>query len=662
MSFNFNDSPYSFTPGADRLLGPKNMANTPAYTFNAAGSLVQDAVQMSKDQFFYIPNNNPTPSSPPQNAPSIPISVSQPSSTSITVIFNNALVGGNPAPNFSILYGTTTNPTTPYPATRAAPSLGLYVASPTGLTPNTTYYFKSVAMNTAGRIVSAVSEGYTTSSGSGTPPSSAPTIPIVVGAPTDTTITMTFDAAGITGTPTPTFSGLIGTSTSPGAPIVATLVSGTTYEILASGLAPNTDYYFRSVASNGVAPDQVSAASVAIQTAPSSPVVLENLLVMTFLIFQDGVWQINTDGNTACGTLFLTGADAGTIVSGNGSIPTQATSINNLKAWKAQPNAKLIASFGGATANLVAAMTTPQAAIDLVDSIWNSLFGAPSTNPLSWSNAAWAGASPPVFFDGIDLDWEGAVVAGVPLAFQQRWEANSALYETSVGKKYLTMAPQTPNSWLNAPSSSGFTNGNANIPFAFSGSTLGSVSPGFMTSPALLAPVQLASFDFVFAQIYNQSQQYLTSPPGYTEYNPVFTTQMAQWAYLVMSARRRHAANTQLVWAFSSSTAGVTTPVWTTANQAQLNSAINLINPLVSAQLVADGLGPCSATEWSGGIGFWTSPTGQVAAQAAFGLGSAITMANMAGKCTMLYAEAEFPAFDPEWTTPPMSVIDNRAP
>lgn len=265
----FNDAPYSFVNGADRLLGPKNMASSTAYTFNASGSLVQDAVQMNKDQFFYIQNTNPTPSSPPENAPSIPVNVSPPSTTSITVVFNNALVGGSPAPGYSILYGTTPNPTTPYPATKAAPSLGLYVASPTGLIPNTTYYFKSVAMNSAGRTVSAVSAGFTTAAGSGIPPSSAPTVPVVVGTPLDTSITMSFDAAGISGTPPPTFSGLIGTATSPGAPVAATLLSGTTYEIIASGLTPNTTYYFRSVAANGVAPDQVSAPSAPITTAPS---------------------------------------------------------------------------------------------------------------------------------------------------------------------------------------------------------------------------------------------------------------------------------------------------------------------------------------------------------------------------------------------------------
>jgi len=107
---------------------------------------------------------------------------------------------------------------------------------------------------------------------SGAAPSAAPTVPAVSGTPTDTSITVTFDVVGITGTPTPTYSIVYGTTATPVTPFAATLVSGTTWQAIVTGLLASTDYYFKSVATN-TSGTQTSAVSAAISTASVGPVV-----------------------------------------------------------------------------------------------------------------------------------------------------------------------------------------------------------------------------------------------------------------------------------------------------------------------------------------------------------------------------------------------------
>ena len=264
----FTNAPYSYIPGSDRLLGPVNKASSTAYVFNAANSLSQEATEASTSTSFYQLAGSAIP---PTNPPSIPARASAPLSTSITVVFNSTEVTGSPDLAYSVLWGTSTAPTNAAPAVRVSPVLALYTATITGLTPSTIYYFKSVVTNPFGAKISPVSAPIITSGGGGTAPSGPPTVPVVQGSPTSTSITMTFSVAGITGTPTPTYSGLIGTTTTPTGPVTATLVSGTTYQIVASGLTPNVTYYFKSVASNGVSPNATSAVSAGILTPAGPP-------------------------------------------------------------------------------------------------------------------------------------------------------------------------------------------------------------------------------------------------------------------------------------------------------------------------------------------------------------------------------------------------------
>lgn len=257
-------------------LSPNQSIQCVSVASNSAGSK-----QSLPSAVLSTSSGSPTP---PNLPPSVPFTVQgSPPSTSITILLNDAGVVGDPAPTYSFLYGTTTSPTTSAPAVQVFGSL--YVAVITGLTPSTPYYFKSVATNSAGSETSVVSGAITTGTGSGTAPNQAPTVPAVSGTPTSNSITVTFDVAGITGTPTPSFNLLFGPTSPPFAPLIATLVSGTTYTGTATGLSPSTAYYFQSEAQNGISPNAVSAVSAPISTAAATPLAaLKTNVVLPFLL------------------------------------------------------------------------------------------------------------------------------------------------------------------------------------------------------------------------------------------------------------------------------------------------------------------------------------------------------------------------------------------
>lgn len=278
-------------PYTNQVIGGQFIGNTYFATFSASPntnyqcvSFAQNSAGIKKSAPSAILTTLPSSPNAPSSAPSIPQSNQGTiPPTSITVNFNVAGITGNPTPTYSLLYGTTTNPTTPAPATLALGTL--YSATVTGLTAGTTYYFKSVATNASGTQTSPASAGITTSGGTGTAPSGPPTVPAVSGSPTSSSITVNFDVAGITGTPAPQFHALIGTTTTPTTIVSATLVSGTTYQAIATGLSASTNYYFKSVATNGVSPDGVSAVSSAISTAGSTPQPsLKTLVCLPFII------------------------------------------------------------------------------------------------------------------------------------------------------------------------------------------------------------------------------------------------------------------------------------------------------------------------------------------------------------------------------------------
>ena len=63
----WNDTPYSWAPGANRLIAPVNLASSTDYVFNSKNTLVQDAISPSKDVAYYQQKlTNPAPPPPVQ--------------------------------------------------------------------------------------------------------------------------------------------------------------------------------------------------------------------------------------------------------------------------------------------------------------------------------------------------------------------------------------------------------------------------------------------------------------------------------------------------------------------------------------------------------------------------------------------------------------------
>jgi len=212
------------------------------------------------------------PPAAPNKAPTNPAFVTGSASTNaLSVTFDVAGITGNPPPTYSTLYGTTTSPTTPANAVLSTGTI--YRTDLTGLTANTNYYFESVAGNASGVLTSGLSAAFSTLAPPPVGPNVAPTIPAFVpGSANLNVLSVTFDVAGITGEPPPTYSTLYGTTTSPTTPANAVLSTGTIYRTDLTGLSQGTNYYFESVAGNasGVSTSAVSAAfSTLLPTGPN---------------------------------------------------------------------------------------------------------------------------------------------------------------------------------------------------------------------------------------------------------------------------------------------------------------------------------------------------------------------------------------------------------
>jgi len=463
----WNNNPTSYTIGSQRLVNP---ADSTYFTGAASGgqckaSVAPDATQYntggSDDEgFFYQLAPANTSGQPPTSPPTVPALGSDPTQNTINVYVNGGFTGGNPRPVISFLYGTTPNPTTPFPAQNAFGSL--YTGQFTGLTAGTTYYFKSVATNASGQQVSAAAS-YSTSGGGGVAPNPAPTVPAVSGTPTGSSITVQFDVAGVGGTPAPTFGVLVGRTQTPTIFIAAALVSGTTYRATAVGLTAGTTYYFQSVAQNGVSPNAVSATSAGISTGPAPPTeTLQTLCHHTFLVAvppfifvnnpQAGfapinatvTWLLSSDapngaadqtyGDFYCRSVIdptvypYSGASPQTPVPNNttglclDNNANDYTAVSNayLGSVNSQPNTKLIVSLGGffgdvlgmfgpyVVPGVVAGWVTPTSS-GLIDSIANVFYNKSSApNPMGWSRSGWGVQT----WDGLNLDFERIGLGG----------------------------------------------------------------------------------------------------------------------------------------------------------------------------------------------------------------------------------------------------------
>jgi hypothetical protein len=453
-------------------------------------------IQYAKDSSYFVSKSSSNVN-PPNFAPGVPQIASAPGQTSIIgVFFNVAGVTAFPSPVFSFLYGTTNPPTIPAPATLAFGSL--YTGSFTGLTPNTTYYFSSVATNVAGSLRSGVLTLQTPST-TGLPINKAPTVPLV-GTVTSSSIAYTFDAANVIGSPLPTFSIQISTLAliPDNAPtFVATLQSGTTYGGTITGLSPNTTFYIRSMASNGVIPSQYSLATTGILTpaAPAPPPFTTNM-VTTFLIqgprfntaYQTALdYYINVDAigctynptldGTLLGAQIYGSMFAGSLVSGTAT--TQAGMCLADKPYTAPGSAgygtvtdayfastrpsgtRLLTSLGGFNADVLGlfgpANWTPtgfpgtlQRASDVMRSFLSVYCNVSSTtNPLNWTRTG-SGSSWATVFDGLVLDFENIGFGGVPGTSNQYPppQATAPVFPADVNAQPVGTGTAPYNAWI----------------------------------------------------------------------------------------------------------------------------------------------------------------------------------------------------------------------
>jgi len=305
----------------------------------------------------------------PSPAPSIPdtAQIIIPS-TSITVFTNRAGVTGTAPIVYQGLYGTTTTPSIPFNFTNAFGSL--YVATISGLIPNTTYYFVAIANNgVAPEAISAVSPGFVTSGTPGAPPSSAPTVPIVsTPAPSTTSITVSFDVTGITGTPPPGYSASYSTSpTGVFIPITATqsAPSSSIYIATANNLTPGTTYYFQSVASNGTQLNSASSAGISTTALPPLPSLKTNV-VTPFLIQGP---RFGTTAPWPALDYYISGNATGAVYPVGGSAATGQQVYGNMYAGTVGTPGDI--SNGGVP-------PVPYAGACSADQVFNTNFGATS--------------------------------------------------------------------------------------------------------------------------------------------------------------------------------------------------------------------------------------------------------------------------------------------
>jgi hypothetical protein len=404
--------------------------------------------------------------------------------TDTTIDLTTSIVGikpGNPLAQYKFMYGTLPVPVNDpnaisVPITATSTTQAFALPKVTGLNPNTKYYFQGVAFNGVSPDYTCltINSYSTTGSGGNTPPSDPPTIPALSGSPTATTITMTFDTSGISGSPTMAYS--LGFSTTEGGTytyVPALLKTGTLYIGTVTDLTPNSTYYLKSKVSNTFPPDQISAASVPILTAPVPPTPLLQTNVVTPFLLQGprfgstpGAWTaidyyINVGavgatyevgGTTATGQQVFASMYAGTVGdAGNvtGASPpcqyagacvadqpfaalggTGDTDYSSAYLGAVQSNmgssGRVLACWGGFYADILGLFgpykpagypgTAQPTSKEVVRSfLYNYCGVTAATNPLNWVRTNSSGNSGYTFYyDGLILDFEN-VGNGNPL-------------------------------------------------------------------------------------------------------------------------------------------------------------------------------------------------------------------------------------------------------
>ena len=431
----------NFTNSKAMAVGPYGSSAVPLSGFAGFGI---SAVQYAKDTPYFQPFSlfPPTPAPAPPDVFAI-------TATGFTAYFSSAGISGEGTLTYSFLYGLSANETNiPVPAVRASPTLTVYTATITGLSANTRYYIRAVASNISGSSQSAPTEVITLASG-GTAPTGVIGVPTAV-SQTNTSITVSVNATGITGG-NPDVYILYGTTQTPTVPSIVSTVAAGIYTFTVNGLLPSTTYYFQAIASNGVAPDLVSALSAGLTTNanPAPPPALTTNVVAPFLIQGP---RFNTDYTTAldyylnvdavgctlapgatsvAGTQLYGSLFAGSQVSGGASSyagqaqadqpysTTYGTVTDTYFESVGTVNTRRLISWGGYYADILGLFGpyqpsgfpgTNPAVNDVVSSICNIFLNVSAApNPLTWSRTGWG-----TNFDGIVLDFENVGRGGTP--------------------------------------------------------------------------------------------------------------------------------------------------------------------------------------------------------------------------------------------------------
>jgi hypothetical protein len=185
----------------------------------------------------------------PDPGPALPVLVSAGVST-ITASTDVSAVVGVPTPVYSMTYVLSTGGATQQVNTVNTGG-NIWTAYVSSLTANSVYNFDAFASNVYGSRGSGLSV-LSTIGGGGTPPSSAPAVPVQVGAITNQQITIQFNTAGITGTAPLSYYALYGTTSSPTTAVSTTLYSANTQQAIFPLLNSLTNYYFASGVVNPV--------------------------------------------------------------------------------------------------------------------------------------------------------------------------------------------------------------------------------------------------------------------------------------------------------------------------------------------------------------------------------------------------------------------------
>lgn len=599
-----------------------------------------DSLSTTQDNGAYFLDNVGTGVAP-NFAPTAPFSAAPPGNTSITGVYMNvAGVEGVPAPVFYFLFGRT-----PVPEKEEYPtgSFGsLRSVQFTNLDPGTTYYIQSVAENINGTVKSDVT------------PFTTATTPVSPVAPTGTlgqptsgqitahTIVWNFTATGLAGNPTPTLHFAISDDPAfdpakvPNSSV--TQVSPGVYTATSVGLAANTTYYARLIASNGVQPNLVSAVSAGATTGttpppppPSNP--LTSLYIVTFLTYNTNIspaaWGIFS-GAPALGNWYLTGPNQGQILANDGS--TVTGTIAYLQGLQAQ-GCKIILSIGGASANPNLGTIFANTANTAASIVYTFLSNGTGTNPLGWTKtgAPWATFT----FDGLDVDIE----ANTPLPGDQKELLR--LCKNAVSSRIYTAAPQAPNITTGNPFG-GNANGNwVAFPHVYPSDTLANYTTATSTDAWMYPPLMFScGLNYIFVQFYNQGPSWYPGTAGTS-----FSVALAMWGYLCyLSGGTNPGQGAKLIVGFSTNDGS---PIWDQAKDAPATStAITDANSLIAKQVG----NPVHPSQWLAGIGFWNSPTANpVIANIYSPAGKMPTLPALAG---MLYAANQSVTPDPGWTAP----------